>query len=189
MNQLTDIELLKRVESGDQRAFGELFDRYFTPLTVYADKMLQDKDEATDIVQSLFVSVYENRQGLEVQNVRSFLFQSTHNRCLNHIKHQNVHTQFASHALNTADIESNAIEEAIEASELEARLAAALNQLPAQCKHIFEMSRVDGLTNAEIAEQLGLSKRTVETQISNALKQLRHILGYNMALLILCSYI
>lgn len=173
----TDNELFTQMAQGSEKAFRTLFDRYFTALSVYADKIVSDTDTAIDIVQSFFVNIYENKATLNVQNVRSFMFQSVHNRCLNEIKHRNIHQQYASQTIITETEYTNDVEDMVELSEVEAQLANAIEQLPPQCKKVFEMSRFDGLTNSEIAERLDISKRTVETQISNALKFLRKIFG------------
>lgn len=173
MTEPTDIELFAQICNGNEAAFRTLFDRYFTSLSVYANKILSDTEASIDIVQSLFVSIYENRTTLNVQNVRSFLYQSVHNRCLNEIKHRNIQNQYASNAIFVVSEASNDVEETIQLSETEALIANAMQQLPPQCRKVFEMSRIDGLTNDEIATQLNLSKRTVETQISKALKILR----------------
>lgn len=177
MTSHTDIELLTRISEGDDAAFRKLFDRYFTSLSVYASRMLTDTEAAIDVVQSLFVSIYETRATLNVQNVRSFLYQSVKNRCLNEIKHRNIQTRYAANAIITETENSNNVEEAIDLSEMEAMFANALQQLPPQCRKVFEMSRIDGLSNSEIADQLNLSKRTVETQISKALKVMRELIG------------
>lgn len=174
---ITDNELMQQISHGDERAFRTLFDRYFTPLSIFADKILNDTETATDIVQSLFVSLYEQRKEIKIISVKPFLYQSVRNRCLNEIKHQKIHENFAEIEYSTTNEETNNTEDAIEMSELEARLANAIKQLPSQCRKIFEMSRFEGKTNNEIAEKLNLSKRTVETQISKALASLRHKLG------------
>lgn len=178
MDTTTDIELFEKVSNNnDERAFRTLFDRYFTQLSVYANKIVEDEDTAIDIVQSLFVRIYEQRTELKISSVRSFLFQSVHNHCLNELKHRKVHNNYAKIAIPAFETSSNNVDDLIRQSELEARLAQAINQLPPQCRRIFEMSRFDYVSNADIAEQLGISKRTVETQITKALQLLRKLLG------------
>ncbi|MCQ2229889.1 MAG: RNA polymerase sigma-70 factor [Bacteroidales bacterium] len=174
---ITDTELIDKMSSGNEMAFRMLFDRYYTPLSVYADKILNDMDASIDIVQALFVNIYENRKEIKVSNVRSFLYQSVQNRCLNELKHRKVITNYSAQVYTFSSEETNETDELIEVSELEAQLANAINQLPEQCRKIFEMSRFDGISNGEIAERLNISKRTVETQISKALKFLRDKLG------------
>lgn len=175
--EVTDNDLMRRLALGDERAFRQLFDRYFTPLSIFADKILTDTEAATDIVQSLFVSLYEQRSELKIVAVKPFLYQSVRNRCLNELKHRKVHDNYTDTEMSVLSEEVNDTEEAIEMSELEARLSTAIQQLPSQCRKIFEMSRFDGKSNSEIAESMGLSKRTIETQISKALLALRKNLG------------
>lgn len=173
----TDNELMALISQGNAAAFRELFDRYFLPLSMFADRFLSDTDLATDIVQGLFVTIYEQRASIDVSSARSFLYQSVRNRCLNEIKSRKVRSKYADAVATDAQGVSNGLEETIALSELEARLMAAIEQLPTQCRKIFEMSRFEGIANGDIAEQLALSKRTVETQISKALAILRKSLG------------
>ena len=173
----TDNELFDLVVQGDEAAFRTLFEKFYTPLTVFADKYLSDIDASVDVVQSLFISIYERRSELRVAAVKPFLYQSVRNRCLNEIKHRKVQNSFAESEILTLDESSNTTEQLIEASELEVRLMNELEKLAPQCKRIFQMSRFDGKSNSEIAEELNISKRTVETQISNALQMLKKNLG------------
>lgn len=183
-----DIELIKQIAEGDEKSFNMLFERYFTSLTLYATKILNDQEAATDVVQNLFVQLYEERENLKIQNVKSFLFQATQNRCLNELKHKKIEHIYSEHTLNTSTEENNETEELIEAAETEARIAEAISQLPDQCRRIFEMSRIEGLKNDEIATMLNLSKRTVETQISKALKNLRETIEPMLKLMILLYF-
>lgn len=158
-------------------AFHELFNRYFTPLTLFAIRFLSDEDAASDVVQNVFVTLYEQRLSNSPQNVRSFLYTSVRNACLNVIKHEKIKRRFEQEAVFLADdVSSDTTDRLIEESEAQAKVAAAMAQLPDQCRKIFTMNRFDGFSNQEIADELGLSKRTVETQISNALKILRKLL-------------
>lgn len=178
LKSLSDDELMANAatELGTS-AFHELFNRYFTPLTLFAIRFLSDEDAATDVVQNVFIALYEQRLSNAPQNVRSFLYASVRNSCLNVLKHEKIKRRFEQEAVFLADdMSSEATDHLIEESEAQAKVAAAMAQLPDQCRKIFTMNRFDGFSNQEIADQLGLSKRTVETQISNALKILRRLL-------------
>ena len=179
---LSDEDLLRSLSNDpDGVALRELFDRYYTPLVTFASKILRDVDEpydqATDVVQNFFVTLYE-RRGVEVSSsAKSFFYSSVRNACLNVLKHQKIVRQYEDYALYDAgDTASDSADEIIEQSEADAKVAAAMGKLPEQCRRIFMLSRFDNIPNQQIADLLGISKRTVETQISNALKTLRKIL-------------
>jgi RNA polymerase sigma-70 factor (ECF subfamily) len=148
-------------------------------LTVYANKYLHNIDQARDIVQDVFVRLYEKRKSITIEtSIKSYLFKSVYNSCINYIRINNIHNK---HLLNIKKGKENDYVDLIEemqTSELEKFLYDAISELPEQCKKIFKMNRFNGMKNAEIAEKLKLSKRTVETQISKALKILREKLSH-----------
>lgn len=191
-----EIQLMTLIANGDELAFRELYDLYYTPLTVYANRIVGDLDIALDIVQNIFVGLYSERERmLQIGSIRSYLYQSVHNHSLNEIKHQKIvqkhqqetlksaSSQKANNVNLTEDINegSNTLddatpEELIEYAELQSKIEQAISSLPSQCQLVFRMSRMEEKTNDEIAAELNLSKRTVETQISKALKRLREVL-------------
>lgn len=169
-----DFLVMQQLKAGKESAFHTLFKKYFSVLTLYAYKILKDEDAARDVVQSVFTKVYEQRDTLEIRvSIKSFLYQSVRNRSLNELKSIQIkkrhHDNIYAHSSELGDDGDSFMEEA----ELEIKIVQAIGRLPGQCRKIFEMSRMEGMTNSEIAEDLQLSKRTVETQISKALKSLR----------------
>ena len=164
-----------------------LFKEYFRPLSVYAKRYVQDLDQAQDIVQEVFVRFYEQRGRLVVHSsLKALLYQSVRNRCLDQLRseqtHQGHHEQIL-HLNKGSEVDAADFMEQV---EMEERIYRAIASLPEQCQVIFRMSRFEGKRNQEIAEELNLSKRTVETQISNALKRLRKdIFPYLKALIIM----
>jgi RNA polymerase sigma-70 factor (family 1) len=170
--------MIKGLRSGRESAYEQLFKEYYKPLTVFATGYLENLESGKEIVQELFVSLYEKRKKLVITtSLKSYLYRSVKNRCLNHIKHQQVRKKHQDR-MKPDKQESENLEDKIRETELEYLVSKIVDQLPPQCKRIFTMSRVSGLSNREIAEQLAISKRTVETQISNALKVLREKLEY-----------
>jgi RNA polymerase sigma-70 factor (ECF subfamily) len=170
--------MVKGLRSGRESAYEQLFKDYYKPLTVFANGYVEDLESGKEIVQDLFVHLYEKRKTLVItSSIKSYLYQSVRNRCLNHIKHRQMQRIHHDRMKPAKDF-SDDLEERIRENELEHLVFKVVDKLPPQCKKIFTMSRVSGLNNGEIAEQLNISKRTVETQISNALKILREKLKY-----------
>ncbi|WP_187264544.1 RNA polymerase sigma-70 factor [Pontibacter beigongshangensis] len=149
-----------------------------------AQKFLGDLDKAREVVQDVFVRLYEQREELPaIAALKSYLYKSVHHACLNLIKQTAVHHSHQQQLLYESSTFENS--DALQQAELEARLGQAIQQLPEQCRRIFEMNRFDGKKNREITEELQLSVRTVETQISKALKILRRHLADLFLLLLL----
>ncbi len=166
--------LLNKLSENDENAFKEVFLLYYQQLVVFANKMVFDLDQSRDIVQDVLVSFYEKKSFKDIHtSLKAHLYQSVKNRCLNYIKREQL---IRNHHANIFNIEKDSqqqFDDLVEQTELEQRIYSIINSLPKQCQKIFEMSRFDGKSNADIAEELSISKRTVETQISNALKKIR----------------
>ena len=170
--------MIKGLRSGRDSAYEQLFKEYYKPLAVFASTYVEDIETGKEIVQDLFVHLYEKRRALAINSsIKSYLFKSVRNRCLNHIKHQQV-VKMHHDQMKPVVEESENLEDLIRETELEHMVSKVVDQLPPKCKRIFTMSRVSGLSNGEIAQELEISKRTVETQISNALKVLREKLNF-----------
>jgi RNA polymerase sigma-70 factor (family 1) len=180
--------LISRLQRGDEAAYEMLFKEYYRMLTVFANRYLNDFETAREIVQDLFVHLYEKRESLDINSsLKSYLFRSTHNRCINYINAQKIRAKYAEHVNMTTDTKENTLEQEVHRTELENALYLAISELPPRCRSIFRMNRFDGLSNSEIADKLNLSRRTVETQISKALKILRTKMQPYMAILVLLA--
>jgi RNA polymerase sigma-70 factor (ECF subfamily) len=149
-------------------------------LVAYACKYVSSVDIAREIVQDFFVRLYEKRQTLSINSsLKSYLYRSIYNCSINYINQKNIQDRH----LKSIDLERNDeenLESEINMVELQYKIYKAIDELPAKCGRIFKMNRLEGLKNEEIAIQLNLSKRTVETQISKALKILRKKLAEYM---------
>lgn len=158
-----------------------VFQQYYRPLCLYALHYLHDLDEAEDVVQDCFVRLLEAEKrdanssvsSLSMsnpQNLKSFLYASVRNACIDKLRRKNPIVQDISPSDLSGVISD---EQAVDSSSREAELWTAIEQLPERCREIFLMSKRDGMTYREIAEELCLSEKTVEHQISKALKTLR----------------
>jgi len=162
------------IENLSETRIEQLFKEHYSVLTAYAHKFLTDLDDSREIVQNVFVQLFDNRESIKIHtSAKAHLFTSVRNACLNTIKQRKshaVHHENIKYLNSGFSMESDKI---LEQTELEYELFKAIDELPEQCQRIFKLNRFDGFTNQEIADQLGISKRTVETQISKALKTLR----------------
>jgi RNA polymerase sigma-70 factor (ECF subfamily) len=172
-------ELLDAISAGEESAYRHLFDIYYQVLVTYAYRYLSDLDSSRNIVQDVFVGLYDKRSEIKIHtSLKAHLYQSVRNRALNVIKREKMQREHHSRIMDEHSNQEN-YEHQWAVKELEGRIAKVVNELPGQCQRIFRMSRQEGLLNAEIAEQLSISKRTVETQISKALKKIREDLKKN----------
>ncbi len=176
--------LIEQIKLGSERAYHSLFREYYAILSVFAKKYTGDLDSAKDIVQDVFIKIYEQRVQLEIHtSLKSYLYQAVRNHSLNYLKHIQITQKYKSNIHYSTKNDSDWSDKMLEA-ELEAKVFKIVSTLPKQCQNIFNLSRVQGLKNKEISEQLNISIRTVEKQISNALKALRENLSEYLKLLI-----
>ena len=158
----------------DDTAFEQLFKAHYKPLHAYAHLILKDLDLAEEIVQNMFLKFWEKRELLKVDaSVKAYLYKCIYNDSLNYLKHEKVKTKYQDFTKQTRNELSESAAAKVELGELHFNLREALNELPEQCRTIFQLSRFEELKYREIAEQLGISIKTVEKQMSKALQILR----------------
>jgi RNA polymerase sigma-70 factor, ECF subfamily len=163
-------------KTNDELAFEILFRKYFVRLCGFANKFIANKTESEEIVQEVFLKIWKNRDHLRFdQTISPYLFKSVQNFCYNFIEHKKVTDNYYSviEAVYKNHQEDYSTYESVLYTEFQAKVDKAIGSLPAQCRTIFQMSRQDGLKYTEIAEKLGLSVKTVETQMSRALSKLK----------------
>ncbi len=156
------------------KEFERYFNQYYTALGMYAMRFCGDADEAEDIVQETFSIVWDRFSERELpEHIKSYLYRVAHNITIDRLRQKNDKAALVS--LEVADL-TEVSEEAIDTSERDARLWIAIGKLPERCRQVFLMAKRDGFSHAEIAEELNISVKTVENQISKALKTLRDVL-------------
>jgi RNA polymerase sigma-70 factor (ECF subfamily) len=182
--KLSTFEVVKDIQTGNIKTFEEVFVNYYPFLQKFAEGYVNSKDDASDIVQSVFLSVWERKEKLkEDTNLNNYLITLTKNQCLNYIKHLKAKQTFLqnqSYNVNELLLNYYALENLNEnkliLNELSTTIEAAVNSLPGQCREIFIMSRFENMKYHEIAEKLGISVKTVEKKISISLEILRTVL-------------
>lgn len=174
---ILNIDILKRIQSGDKKSFDELFMYYYEDLCHYSNSIIHSVDEAEDLVQNFFVDIWVNRQNIKINNsLKSYLYRSVYNMSLNYLKHENVKStfvDFVKHSNIGSDDVFSAIYDKEHRDELLDRIHNSIDKLPAQCQEIFLLNRFSNKKTYEIAEDMGISVRTVETQLYRAMVKLK----------------
>jgi RNA polymerase sigma-70 factor (ECF subfamily) len=171
--------LVNELKSGNKAAFEFVFKKYYDSLCLYSLKYLKEKSIAEDVVAGFFERFYEKRMDLNIQvSLKAYLFTSVRNVSINYLRdHKNKDISIEQISIDGDPIyylgQKDAAFEKLLGEEVEKRIEFAIGQLPEQCQLIFRMSRFQGMKYREISEELDLSVKTVETQMSRALKKLR----------------
>ncbi len=165
--------LISGLNNKNKIVFDFVFSYYYSGLCAYARRWVNDPDTAEDIVQDFFVHLWINSSKLEItSSLKSYFFTSVRNKAVNHLKHLKIKERYGTQTQATVKPEKYIAWEFTE-PELVELIGKGMQKLPPRCREIFTLSRFEGKDNGKIAEMLGISKRTVELQISNALKILR----------------
>lgn len=179
-----DRNLFTLIKQSDKKSFETLFKAYYAPLCQFSRKYVKDKDDCEEIVQGFFLKLWDKRVELDInQSVKNYLFSSIRNRCLNHIKHEKIKLEYQSEILKNPDGHIDTTNFIMEVDLID-KIDQSIAALPARRREIFVLSREHGLKYREIADQLGISIKTVETQMGQALKELRENLKDYKRLLI-----
>lgn len=158
----------------DMEKFRLLFEDHYRPLTVFAMKYVNGEDDAKEIVQQVFVRLWETRKTLVIEKcAKAFLYQSVKNACINYARSKHQQTHFTND-FSTLMLENDVLERMIATEQLE-QVYQAIEELPDRCQVIFKLSRLKQLRHSEIAKKLNISVKTVENQIGHALKKLSKV--------------
>lgn len=172
MNKDTETEYLKQLAKGDHHSYELLFLHYHPKILHFLYGFIKEEEEAFDMAQDIFYKVWIHRESMGgVSSFKAYLFSMARHHIYNHYEHNLVRSKYAATQLGlSAEYD---MEEEFYAKELSSFIESAVEKMPEQRKTIFRLSRKDGFSGEEIAEQMNLSKRTVENHLSNALNDLR----------------
>ncbi|WP_353140102.1 RNA polymerase sigma-70 factor [Pseudopedobacter sp.] len=186
LKQHTDTELFDLIKEGNAIAFAEIYDRYWALLYRHAYRLIKDQDLAQDVVQEVFVNLWDKINTIDLQfSISSYLYTAVRNKVLNLIQRDKVKNNyiesFANFVASSEAITDYRLRERLLKEKIEKEVAA----LPSKMRQVFEMSRIQNMSHKQIAEELNLSDKTVKKQMSNAIKILRLKLGGFLILSIL----
>lgn len=169
-DQLSDKRLFEEISRRNEPAFAHFYHRHWDSLFISAYKVLKDEEACKDIVQEVFLSIWgsSNLQGID--NIQAYLHQSVRYKVLMALRKEKVSEK---HLETIHHLTENTTEKHLEFEELTRTIEQSIQSLPDKCQEVFRLSRMENLSNHEIAERLNISVRTVETHIGNALRRLR----------------
>lgn len=153
-------------------SFCSLYDAYFEPVCQFLAYYTRDVAAIEDVVQDVFVSLWENIDYIEIRYVKTYLYNAARNRMLNYLRNQENRDVLLSDWMKKKEIEE-ASSDCFDMEEFSILLTKAIDQLPDRCKEVFILSKMEKLTYQQIAEYLLISPKTVEIHMSNALKKIR----------------
>jgi RNA polymerase sigma-70 factor (family 1) len=186
----TDQELLDCLKSGEQSAFAEIYERYWQVMYFHALKMLGDEDDAKDLVQELFASLWSRGSSIPFNtNLSGYLYIAARNKIINLIQQKNLRRDYLTSFALFAEQTGNGTVEQMDEKELLGIVENEIQSLPQKMRHVFELSRKQYLSNKEIACQLDISDKTVKKQIGYAIKLIRLRLNILTRIIILVSFL
>ena len=174
---LNELFILTKVKEGDIKAFEEIFRRYYSPLCWYAAGITGEMEAAEEIVEELFYVFWKDREHLQIfQSVKSYLYKAVRNEALQYCQHKEVKERYREYVLASDATAQQAYDphRQLEYEELQGLIRHTLDKLPGRRLRIFEMHRMEGKKYTEIASLLSLSVKTVEAEMTKALRTLRN---------------
>lgn len=168
-----------------KRQFKELFEAYYTPLCNYAAAILKDKAAAEDIVQKLFIQCWEKNSFLEMKNTEAYLLRGAKYKCIDYLRARKAKVD---HLESISADEVSVLQSDLKEENIIPLLHFFASSLPTKTREVFLLSRIEGYSNKEIADKLAISVKTVENQMTRALRQMRELLKKHHYLSIVMAY-
>ena len=170
----------------DEAALSVLFDTYYEKLYLFAEKYIYNSDKAHDIVQDVFLKIWENAERLELtSSIQHYLFASVRNGCLNYLKSLQIEDR-NNRKYAEAYIESQNVD-MVDDEELLARVRQVLDELPEKCREVCLLRFVEGYKYAEIAARLDMNENTVKAQLHRGMERLKQAFATYDYVLVLCA--
>lgn len=181
MPETSDLTLFTQVKKGNTRAFETLFRRHYNDLARFCYKLVRDAIIAEELTQEVFIYLWEKKDHIDIStSLKSYLYSAIKNKSINYIKYELPKQRALVDLTDTLLSGSTEIHEPGETLRLKKKIKVAIDHLPDKCRQIFLLSRYGGLTYREIADEMDLSLKTIENQMSIALKKLRESLASDL---------
>ncbi len=169
--------ILQKMIEGDENAFKYFFDTYYDDLCNFVNSYLRDETLSEEIVQNIFIYFWEKKNFLQLNcSVKSYLFTASKNKSLNYLRNVKNQNRLTGELILQSEILTAGADQYLEVEELKQIINEAIESLPPKCKTIYQLSRDGEMTNREIADELGISVKTVENQITIAIRKIKEFL-------------
>ena len=173
-----NIETIAAFQHGDHKAFEYIFLTYFDKVKYFLNGLLRSESDAEELAQDIFVNLRVNRQVINPhKSFNTYIYTIARNTAFNYLKHKSVEEAFKDHCSSLNLEEDDSSDEILFAKEINLLVEMAVCKMPIQRKKIYQMSRNEGCSNEDIAKDLGISKKTVENQLSLALQEIRRVIS------------
>jgi RNA polymerase sigma-70 factor (ECF subfamily) len=183
---LSDADLIAQIKLGNEKAFTEIYDKYWSVLYLHARHVLNNRDEARDIVQEVFVCFWNKAKELEAStNINAYLYRSTRNSVIDLIRKEKTKSLYIAKLGSFYEKGEFSTDRQVNFNELKRLIDQEVQLLPVKMRQVFEMSRNENLSHAQISKQLNISDLTVKKQINKALHILRRKLDIPLSVLII----
>jgi len=185
---LYDVQLIHRLKQDDETALSVIYKNYWQPLYVSAYHVIKDKQICEDIIQELFIKLWNKRHEIEITvSLKAYLYASIRYEVYRQIRMGAIRGDIYDDLLER--IHTPAVYGNIEYKELIAQISSIINKLPEKCREVYKLSREENLSHKQIAAQLNISTKTVENHLTKALRQLRTSLTIEVVMLLICHFI
>ncbi|MCL4639236.1 RNA polymerase sigma factor [Olivibacter jilunii] len=169
----TDAELLTKIKENDHQAFKEIYKRYWKVCFLQLFKKSSSKELAEELTQNIFISLWERRQIVEINNLSAYLMSAVRFSFINYLKNVLQFDQYAEYKKTHSEIGANSLEEQLAVRELSISIEKGINMLPRKTREVFVLSRLEYNSVKEIAQKLKISEKAVEYHITQSLKAMR----------------
>lgn len=175
--------MLEAIRKNDEKAFNELFNRYWRKVHAMAYSRVRSKEVTEEIVQDLFTSLWDKRATHSIKNLHSYLFQAVKFKVLNYLESRIVQEKYWDYYKNFVPQKENATQIAVEYDDLMEAIEQGMEHLPEKSKNVFRLHRMEGWSIPEIASRLNLSEKAIQYHLTQSVKKLRvHLKNYILTL-------
>jgi len=175
----SDEALLEAIRQDNEQAFAELVRRYWKTVHAMVYARVRSLDATEEIVQNVFISIWDKRSSLAIHNIPAYLYATTKNRVINYIQSQLTYRKHWEYYKQFIKRDENVTEQDVQVNEIMEALESGINDLPAKSKKIFQLHQREGLSIAEIASSLNLSEKAIQYHLTQTTKRLRlHLKDY-----------